>query len=77
MRCPRCGNEYCHIIEETEMKGYGLGKGCCGYIVFGPIGLLCGMCGMGEGKKSKKAYWICNECGKKFRAQQCRKVMVA
>lgn len=50
------------------MKGYGLGKGCCGYIVFGPLGLLCGLCGMGEGKKSNKAYWICNECGKKFRA---------
>ncbi len=68
MKCPSCGSEYCHIIEETEThtKGYGLLKGCCGYIILGPIGWLCGLCGMGKGHTRSKAYWVCDHCGKKF-----------
>jgi hypothetical protein len=36
MRCPSCGSENCHIVEETQTntKGFGLFKGCCGYIIF-------------------------------------------
>lgn len=69
MKCPSCGSEYCHIIEETETttKGFGLFKGCCGYIVFGPLGWLCGLCGMGKGRTTRKAFWVCNNCGRKFR----------
>ena len=69
MRCPSCQSENCNIIEETEtkMKGYGIFKGCCGYLILGPIGWLCGLCGMGEGRTSRKAYWVCNHCGRKFR----------
>jgi hypothetical protein len=64
MKCPKCGSESCFPISKTEMKGYGLGEGCCGYIIFGPIGLICGLCGMGEGKKTD--YWKCGSCGCKF-----------
>lgn len=69
MRCPSCGNNNCHIIQEveTKQKGFGVCEGICGYLILGPIGLLCGLCGMGEGRTSKKAYWVCNDCGSKFR----------
>ena len=70
MICKKCGSPNCMLIQEseTENKGFGVGKGICGYIVFGPIGILCGLCGMGEGKTTTKHYWICNDCGRKFRA---------
>lgn len=69
MRCPSCGSENCHIIEESEtkQKGYGVCSGICGYVILGPIGFLCGLCGMGEGKTTRRAYWICRNCGRKFR----------
>lgn len=69
MRCPSCGGDSCHIIEESEtkQKGFDLCSGLCGYVILGPIGILCGMCGMGEGHTSKRAYWICTQCGRKFR----------
>ncbi len=69
MVCRRCNNDNCYIVEESETheKGYGAGKGCCGYMIFGPIGLICGLCGMGEKNTSRKSYWICPNCGNKFR----------
>ena len=68
MRCPSCGNDYCHLVEESETrtKGYGIFKGCCGYLILGPIGWLCGLCGMGEGYTRRKSFWVCDHCGKKF-----------
>lgn len=69
MVCPKCGYNDCQIITETKTKGkdFSFGKGCCGTIIFGPIGLLCGLCG--EGKQvNTTAYWVCNQCGKKFKA---------
>ncbi|WP_191018322.1 hypothetical protein [Treponema zioleckii] len=68
MQCPRCGGG-CQIIQEFESEGqdYSAGNGCCGYILFGPIGLLCGLCGKGRQERTR-TYWICNSCGNKFRA---------
>jgi len=67
MNCPRCGG-FCTIINETETTygSYGLGKGCCGYIIFGWVGLLCGLLGMKPRSKSR-SYWVCQNCGKKFK----------
>lgn len=69
MRCPSCGSDNCHIIEESEtrQKGYGVCSGIFGYLILGPIGFLCGLCGMGEGKTTRRAFWICQSCGRKFR----------
>lgn len=70
MICHRCNSENCVLIQESESssKGFGVCKGLCGYVIFGPLGLLCGLCGMGEGKTKTKHYWICKDCGKKFMA---------
>ncbi len=70
MTCKHCGSENCMLIQESESKskGFGVCKSLCGFFVIGPIGLLCGLCGMGKGKSTTKHYWICNSCGHKFRA---------
>lgn len=69
LRCPRCQNENLQIITETSTKGKDVsaGKSCCGYILLGPIGILCGMCGKGKQMKTT-TYWICPMCGNKFKA---------
>lgn len=67
--CPKCGSGNLQIINDStiETKGFGAGKGCLGVICFGPIGLLCGMCGMGKSKTSNSAYRMCVDCGEKFK----------
>lgn len=47
MQCPKCGNTNLQIITETETKGkdFSATKGCCGAVLFGWIGILCGACG--------------------------------
>ena len=65
-RCPYCGSYNIQVITEKETKGYDLASGCCGYICLGgPIGLLCGLLGMGDSKT--KTLRMCVSCGKKFR----------
>ena len=68
MNCPKCGSQNCYIINEVHESGqdYSAGKGCLGYLLFGWVGLLCGLCG--EGRKTKNVnYWVCNNCGKKWK----------
>ena len=65
MRCPKCGEENCSAIGETETQGFGAGKGICGYLLLGPFGLLCGLCGMGK-TKGTKVFFVCNNCGRRF-----------
>ena len=66
--CPRCGCPSCQIINESTTTGgdYGVCSGICGYILMGPVGLLCGLCGM-DTKTKTRAYWVCPSCGKKFK----------
>lgn len=69
MRCPRCGNDNSQIINEvhTSGKDFSVSKGCCGYVLLGPLGVLCGACG--EGKQTRNTqYWVCNSCANKWRA---------
>lgn len=65
MGCPRCGSPNVQIVMESETKGFGAGKGCLGYLIFGPIGFLCGLCGMGKAKTT--ALRMCASCGHKFK----------
>ena len=69
MRCPNCGSERCQLVTETNTYGkdYSAGKGCLGWLMFGPIGALCGACGKGK-QTVTTTYWICHDCGYKFKA---------
>ena len=69
MKCPKCNSGDCQIINEfsTSGKAFHASKGCCGAVLLGPIGLLCGMCGKGKQAKNE-SFWLCNNCGKKWKA---------
>ena len=67
VRCPRCNNNNVSIINEYATRGsdYSVGKGICGTLCFGPIGILCGMTG---GKKTVNThFYICRNCKYKWR----------
>lgn len=71
--CPFCGEENCQPVQksiiETRQKNYGWGSGCCGMLLFGPFGLLCGLCGSGsKTKTSSELWWTCPKCGKQHLA---------
>lgn len=71
LRCPKCHSSDLIPITETTTDvsggGYGVGKGCCGWILFGPLGLLCGLCGSGVKTNTKTSTsWVCKNCGHKF-----------
>ena len=68
MVCPRCGADNSSVINETTTTGkdFSAGKGCCGAILFGPIGVLCGACGNGK-QINNQAYYVCNNCGNKWK----------
>lgn len=69
MACPKCGSNNVQVIAEndTKIKGYGICKGLLGVICFGPIGFICGLCGMGKGKSTTNTYRMCIDCGNKFK----------
>ena len=66
--CPNCGSHNCQVINEVHTTGtdFSGGKACCGYLLFGWIGILCGMCGSGK-KVHNTNYWVCNNCGRKWK----------
>lgn len=68
VKCPRCESDNCQILNEIKVVGkdFSASKGCCGYILLGPIGVLCGACGGGK-KTENTQYWICNNCGNKWK----------
>lgn len=76
MRCPKCGSTNCQVFVTNNVKihsstkGLSAGKACCGTLLLGPIGLLCGACGAGKSntwsEEEQQEYWICQNCGSKF-----------
>lgn len=71
--CPFCGAENCQpmqkSITEVKQKGYGWGSGCCGMLLFGPFGLLCGLCRTGSKvKTTNELWWTCMKCSKQHLA---------
>ena len=63
--CPKCGSQNITVLSDFSSKGFGGGKGCFGYLILGPIGWLCGLCGMGKTKT--KIVRVCNNCGYRFK----------
>jgi len=64
-KCPHCGGDVVPIMTTTQGKSYSAGSGCLGYLLLGPFGLLCGLCGT-KGA-TQKTEWICQKCGAKVR----------
>ncbi|MHC4137997.1 MAG: zinc-ribbon domain-containing protein [Planctomycetota bacterium] len=58
--CPRCRSTSVSAIKE----GYSAGSGCCGALLLGPLGLLCGLIG------ADTINVHCLECGHKWRAKR-------
>jgi len=68
--CPVCKSAYCRVISQNntivDNSGYAAGKGCCGYILFGPLGLLCGLLSKRRTRTISQSFWHCDSCGNKF-----------
>lgn len=63
MKCPKCGSEHVQFATSTKGGGFSFFDSCCGYILLGPLGLLCGALGSGT---HTDEFWICHDCGHKF-----------
>lgn len=95
--CPKCKSRNLQVVmntdfhSETKGGGFSAGKGCCGLMLLGPLGLLCGACGNKQKTtvtSSSTNVWVCHDCGNKFRdiddieadilkAEKDRKIMPA
>lgn len=67
IHCPRCGSYDVMPVSEVSTKGrdFNAGDACCGYMLCGPLGLLCGATGKGK-QTFTTTYWMCKGCGNKF-----------
>ena len=63
-KCPFCGSKNIQAVAVGKSQGFDTGKGCCGAILLGPFGWLCGLSGSGKGKTEAKR--MCMKCGKTF-----------
>lgn len=64
LRCPKCNSEDIQFTTSTTSKGVSVRNSCCGYILLGPLGLLCGLHKAGETSTSE--FWVCRNCGARF-----------
>lgn len=60
--CPKCGSENIHFVTVQEGSGFDRGNACCGYLLCGPLGLLCGV----KDDKQIKTVRKCMKCGQEF-----------
>ncbi|ERJ11334.1 hypothetical protein [Haloplasma contractile] len=43
IKCPNCHSPNIHFVTIQSGSDYSAANGCCGFILFGPLGLLCGL----------------------------------
>lgn len=67
MKCPNCGSEHVQFATHTKTKSFSLMDSCCGAIMLGPLGILCGLCGASS---HTKEFWICHDCGYRFSTEK-------
>lgn len=83
LHCPKCKSRNLQTLVTTDQSvnvtakggGYSGGKGCLGFLLFGPFGLLCGSCGQSQKtsttvNNTSRTFWVCQDCGEKFRHLQ-------
>ena len=63
MKCPKCGSENIQFATRTSGSPFSASDSCCGFLLLGPLGILCGLCGSDV---STEEFWVCRDCGKKF-----------
>lgn len=71
LKCPNCGSARLQFVTHTKTQGVSIGDSCCGYILLGPLGLLCGLCGAGSSET--KEGWVCLDCGHRFTTRDVEK----
>lgn len=71
MKCPNCGSENVNLISNTTNRGFRGSDACCGYMLMGPLGILCGS--FGSGQKKTNEFWVCNSCGSRFQDKEIKK----
>lgn len=75
IHCPRCRSD--DLIQSvdnstefhSEHKGYSGAQGCLGYLLFGPLGLLCGAFdnkSSADMTQESTLHWTCRSCGARF-----------
>lgn len=62
IRCPKCGSTNIHFVTTQASQNFDKGDACCGYLLCGPLGLLCGMKDKTESKTVRK----CMSCTHEF-----------
>lgn len=66
IKCPKCGSDKISLVSDTQKKGFSTGNACCGYMLLGPLGFLCGS--IGSNKTKTTEYWVCGGCGNHFQS---------
>ena len=73
IQCPHCGSrsitESVRTDTHVRTKGFGCIKSLIGALILGPVGFLCGLCGMNRVKSSVTSTSTvnrCNDCGTQF-----------
>lgn len=62
IRCPKCGSANVEFVTYQASSNFDKGNACCGYLLCGPLGLLCGAKDKTEAKTVRK----CKKCGHEF-----------
>lgn len=74
LRCPQCGSNKCTPLNQQNVSSKGGGYGCLsgglGFLLLGPFGLLCGLCGRSaHTSTTNTVVWVCSQCGTTFRSE--------
>lgn len=62
VRCPKCGSKNVEFVTYQASSNFDKEDACCGYLLCGPIGLLCGAKDQTEARTVRK----CKKCGEEF-----------
>jgi len=64
--CPNCGSTNMTPFNTANTSsGFSFFSACCGFILLGPLGVLCGL--NDKIKTVNQTHWMCQVCGSQFR----------
>ena len=62
IHCPRCRSKRVYFVSKEQGSDFSASNACCGYIIFGPLGILCGLASDKKTEVTRK----CMKCGHEF-----------